>query len=194
MRSATTMRSASWSKPYSTRCTRSSGALPLKPVWPILIYTKPLWPSCYIGCRCPVHSAPATTPPAPLWCHCSFEPARVCRCPAVSAAFTRAAPASARRGFAHLDSIARRRLVDGLCSNLSVLCLSVSALVAAEAAGDDGGEREAAAAGHRNALHAYVFFLSWLYSAAEAEVRAAAAAAPGAVGAPALHTQPAAGA
>jgi len=74
-----------------------------------------------------------------------------------------------------------------------VLCLSVSALVAAEAAGDDGGEREAAAASHRNALHAYVFFLSWLCSAAEAEARAAAQAAPGAVGVPGPHTHPDAG-
>jgi len=57
MRSATTMRSASWSKPYSTRCTRSSGALPLKPVWPILIYEATLAILLY---RLPVPGALST--------------------------------------------------------------------------------------------------------------------------------------
>ncbi|KAK9839654.1 hypothetical protein WJX81_003584 [Elliptochloris bilobata] len=82
------------------------------------------------------------------------------------------------RGFTHLDSVTRHRLVDGLCSNLSVLCLSASALSGAGDPGDDGSEREATAASHRSALHAYVFFLSWLCSLAEAEARAAAPAAP----------------
>ena len=77
-----------------------------------------------------------------------------------------------------MESIARHRLVDGLCSNLSVLCLSASALTAADDAADEAGEREASAAAHRSALHAYVFFLSWLCGVAEAEARAAAPAAP----------------
>lgn len=89
-----------------------------------------------------------------------------------------------RRGFAHLDSVTRHRLVDGLCSNLSVLCLSASALVAADDAPDEGGEREVTAASHRSALHAYIFFLSWLCAAAEAEASTAEPAASGAAGVP----------
>ena len=82
------------------------------------------------------------------------------------------------RGFGHLDSIVRHRLLDGLCSNLSVLCLSAAALAGAGDGADEAGEREASAAAHRAALHAYVFFLSWLCGAAEAEARAVAPAAP----------------
>lgn len=89
-----------------------------------------------------------------------------------------------RRGFAHLDSVTRHRLVDGLCSNLSVLCLSASALVAADDAPDEAGEREVTAASHRSALHAYIFFLSWLCAAAESEASTAEPAASGAAGAP----------
>ena len=84
-----------------------------------------------------------------------------------------------RRVFSCLGSISRRRLVDGLASNLSVLVLSVGALVSV-ADVDDPSEHEAAAASHRSALKAYVFFLGWLVQLAEAEDRVAAAAAPGA--------------
>lgn len=100
-----------------------------------------------------------------------------------------------RRGFSCLGSIARRRLVDGLASSLSVLVLSVGALASAGAAPEDPPEHEAAAAAHRSALSAYVFFLSWLVRLAEAEERSVAAtAAPGApAGAPcdaACHAAP----
>ena len=77
-----------------------------------------------------------------------------------------------RRGFKHLSSISRTRLVDGLCSNLSVLSLSIGALTSVQEP-DDPAEHEASCASHRSALKAYVFFLSWLTSAAEDEEKAA---------------------
>ncbi len=62
--------------------------------------------------------------------------------------------------------------MDGLCSNLSVLGLSIGALVSVTEP-EDPAEHEASSALHRSALKAYVFFLSWLTSAAEEEDRAA---------------------
>ena len=80
------------------------------------------------------------------------------------------------RGWSCLGSMSRRRLVDGLASNLSVLVLSVGALVSAADSPEDPSEHEAAAAAHRSALSAYVFLLGWLVQLAEAEDRGAAAA------------------
>ena len=71
-----------------------------------------------------------------------------------------------------MSSISRTRLVDGLCSNLSVLSLSIGALTSVQEP-DDPAEHEASCASHRSALKAYVFFLSWLTSAAEDEEKAA---------------------
>ena len=77
-----------------------------------------------------------------------------------------------RRGFKHVSSISRKRLVDGLCSNLSVLGLSIGALVSVQNP-QDPAEHEASSASHRSALKAYAFFLSWLTALAEDEARAA---------------------
>ncbi|CAL5220968.1 g3074 [Coccomyxa viridis] len=76
------------------------------------------------------------------------------------------------RGFKHVSSISRKRLVDGLCSNLSVLGLSIGALVSVQEP-DDPAEHEASAASHRSALKAYAFFLSWLTALAEEEAQTA---------------------
>ena len=72
------------------------------------------------------------------------------------------------RGFKHVSSISRKRLVDGLCSNLSVLGLSIGALVSVQEP-DDPAEHEASLASHRSVLKAYTFFLSWLTTQAEEE-------------------------
>lgn len=85
------------------------------------------------------------------------------------------------RGFSHLSSIARKRLVDGLCSNLSVLGLSIGALVSVQEP-DDAAEHEAAATSHRSALTAYVFLLSWLARLAEGEAKVAASTSDSAAG------------
>ena len=77
-----------------------------------------------------------------------------------------------RRGFKHVSSISRKRLVDGLCSNLSVLGLSIGALVSVQEP-QDPAEHEASSASHRSALKAYAFFLSWLTALAEEEARTA---------------------
>ena len=69
------------------------------------------------------------------------------------------------RGFSALDGFAKRRLVDGLAANLSVLGLSIKALLD----GDDEADRDEAAAAHRSALKAYTFFLGWLCTHGEAE-------------------------
>ena len=79
------------------------------------------------------------------------------------------------RDFTHLSSIARKRLIDGLCSNLSVLGLSVSALLSVQEP-DDVPEHEAAALSHRSALKAYVFLLAWLTRLAEEEAKNSTAA------------------
>jgi len=76
------------------------------------------------------------------------------------------------RGFKHVSSISRKRLVDGLCSNLSVLGLSIGALVSVQEP-DDPAEHEASSASHRSVLKAYTFFLSWLTTLAEEEARMA---------------------
>ena len=62
--------------------------------------------------------------------------------------------------------------MDGLCSNLSVLGLSIGALVSVQDP-EDPAEHEASAASHRSALKAYAFFLSWLTALAEEEARTA---------------------
>lgn len=78
--------------------------------------------------------------------------------------------ASCGRAFTQLSSIARKRLVDGLCSNLSVLGLSIGALLSVQEP-EDASEHEAAATSHRSALKAYVFLLTWLARLAEEEAR-----------------------
>ena len=62
--------------------------------------------------------------------------------------------------------------MDGLCSNLSVLGLSVGALVSVPEP-EDPAEHDASAASHRSALKAYAFFLSWLTALAEEEAQMA---------------------
>jgi len=76
------------------------------------------------------------------------------------------APRAARSDFCTLPPGARARLVDSLCSNLSVLGSSCGMLDAAV----DG----AALGTHRSALKAYVFFLTHIVLASEAEAREAA--------------------
>ena len=74
------------------------------------------------------------------------------------------------RGIRSLPSVSRRRLIDGLCSNLSVLCVSAEASISsARVAGTEllesegnAPEQEALADVHRSALTAYVFLLHWL--------------------------------
>lgn len=66
--------------------------------------------------------------------------------------------------------------MDGLCSNLSVLGLSIGALVSVQDP-EDPAEHEASAASHRSALKAYAFFLSWLTTTAEEEATEAGAGA-----------------
>jgi non-SMC mitotic condensation complex subunit 1, N-term len=58
------------------------------------------------------------------------------------------------RGIRHLSSTWRKRLVDGLCSNLSVLSVSSTTLNALE-----GGNEQETALAYRNALKAYTFLL-----------------------------------
>jgi hypothetical protein len=71
-----------------------------------------------------------------------------------------------RSDFCTLPPGARARLVDSLCSNLSVLGSSCGMLDAAV----DG----AALGTHRSALKAYAFFLTHIVLASEAEAREAA--------------------
>ena len=73
-------------------------------------------------------------------------------------------------GFAHLDGISKRRLIDGLCSNLSILGLSANSLAAI----DDGEERDESAMTHCSALKAYTFLLWWIFSQAEASAKSTA--------------------
>ncbi|KAK9792029.1 hypothetical protein WJX73_005287 [Symbiochloris irregularis] len=103
-------------------------------------------------------------------------------------------------GIKHLPSVARRRLIDGLCSNLSVLSVSTHALIGARpsaasaAATDSGGGAEQQDMGeasqeqelfldtHRTAHRAYLFLLHSIVKQLEKEAKeeAAAAAAPAA--------------
>ena len=61
--------------------------------------------------------------------------------------------------------MSKRRLIDSLCSNLSVLGVSVNTLVSA----DDDEERDEAVTAHCSALKAYTFLLWWIHSQAEQE-------------------------
>ena len=71
--------------------------------------------------------------------------------------------------------------MDSLCSSLSLLNASASALL--EASSDSDADRDALCERHYNALKAYVFFLHWIVSQAEQEQRSAAAKpAPAAAG------------
>ncbi len=67
-----------------------------------------------------------------------------------------------RRGFTRLQPVARRRLIDSLVSNLSVLSACVDSAL--------GSDAETLLR-HRTALKLYVFFLHWPLAQAEAEAR-----------------------
>lgn len=73
------------------------------------------------------------------------------------------------RGFNSLHSIIKRRLIDSLCSNQSVLHASTGALLSAP---DDEASKATAAAQHRSALKTYVFLLHWIMVQAEAQAKA----------------------
>lgn len=81
-------------------------------------------------------------------------------------------------GFGCLESISRKRLIDSLCSNLSVLGVSVNSLAALE----DEEERAVSATSHSSALKAYTFLLWWICSQAEQEAREALASGAPAAG------------
>ena len=75
-------------------------------------------------------------------------------------------------GFGCLESVSRKRLIDSLCSNLSVLGVSVNSLAGL----DDEEERTVSAASHSSALKAYTFLLWWICAQAEQEARDSPAA------------------
>ena len=77
------------------------------------------------------------------------------------------------RDFHALPALAKTHLVDSLCSSLSLLNASASALL--EASGDGNAEKDALAERHYSALKAYVFFLHWIASQAEQEQKATVA-------------------
>lgn len=70
-------------------------------------------------------------------------------------------------GFVHLDSISKKRLIDSLCSNLSVLGVSVNSLLIIEG----GEEKTESASAHCSALKAYTFLLWWICSQSEQQAR-----------------------
>lgn len=85
------------------------------------------------------------------------------------------------RDFQAVPPLAKTHLVDSLCSGLSLLNASASALL--EASGDGDTDKEALSEQHYNALKAYVFFLHWIANQAEQEQKTTAAkAAPAAAG------------
>lgn len=78
-----------------------------------------------------------------------------------------------------MPALARTHLVDSLCSGLSLLNASASALL--EAPDDPDTDKDALSEQHHSALKAYVFFLHWIASQAEQEQKTSAAkAAPAA--------------
>ena len=72
------------------------------------------------------------------------------------------------RGFAQLQPVPRKRLIDSLVSNLSVLNACVDSAANSDAE---------TLLRHRTALKLYVFFLHWVLEQAETEARQAGAAA-----------------
>lgn len=72
-------------------------------------------------------------------------------------------------GFGHLNLLTKRRLIDSLCSNLSVLGVSASGTLIL----DDGEERDETSASHASALKAYTFLLWWIFSKCDEEDRKA---------------------
>lgn len=84
------------------------------------------------------------------------------------------------RDFHAVPALAKTHLVDSLCSSLSLLNASASALL--EAPGDSETNRDTLSEQHYSALKAYVFFLHWTASQAEQEQRTAAKSAPAAAG------------
>lgn len=77
------------------------------------------------------------------------------------------------REFTELAAIERMRLIDALCSNLSVLSASVTACVVGGAGGDEA--REEAMFAYRQALKAYATFIFHVCEQCESESKAGAA-------------------
>lgn len=97
----------------------------------------------------------------------------MCTCQLTSACFG--------RDFQALPALAKTHLVDSLCSGLSLLNASASALL--EALSEPDTAKDSLAEQHYSALNAYVFFLHWIASQAEQQqkdctARAAPAAGP----------------
>ena len=64
-----------------------------------------------------------------------------------------------------LDVMIKLRLIDSLCSNLSVLGVSASGTIALE----DDEERTDSSFSHASALKAYTFLLWWIFTQCEEE-------------------------
>ena len=71
-----------------------------------------------------------------------------------------------------MPALGKTHLVDSLCSGLSLLNASASALV--EAPDESDTSKDALSEQHHSALKAYVFFLHWIASQAEQEQKATA--------------------
>ena len=72
-----------------------------------------------------------------------------------------------RRDFTELAPVERMRVIDALCSNLSVLSASVTACVVSGASGDDA--QAEAMFGYRRALKAYAVFIFHVCETCEKE-------------------------
>jgi len=81
------------------------------------------------------------------------------------------------RGFKQVPVVPRKRLLDALTSNLSVLNASIGAALAGGNDVDPMATQQ-----QRSGLKAYVFFLHWATEQCEAEAREAAPAAAAAAG------------
>ena len=84
------------------------------------------------------------------------------------------------RDFQALPALAKTHLVDSLCSGLSLLNASASALL--EALSEPDIAKDSLAEQHYSALNAYVFFLHWIASHAEQQQKDCAARAAPAAG------------
>eukprot|EP00899_Mesostigma_viride_P025352 jgi/Mesvir1/6000/Mv00748-RA.2 len=73
------------------------------------------------------------------------------------------------RRFPNLRGLEKSRLVDGLCSNLSVLTTSLAGLMRSAQRDADPAAANASIVSHRTALKVYVFFLRHLTEAAQNE-------------------------
>ena len=80
-----------------------------------------------------------------------------------------------------MPALAKTHLVDSLCSGLSLLNASASALL--EAQDEPDTDRDSVAEQHHSALKAYVFFLHWIATQAEQQQKQSAAKSAPAAGA-----------